>query len=83
MSDLSKLPNIGNVLATRLKEAGISTPEQLRKMGVVQAFKKIKHHYHPDACINSLYALQGAVMGIRWHDIPKDIKDEIKQEAGL
>ena len=27
---------------------------------------------------NMLYALEGAIRGVRWHDLPKEVKDELK-----
>jgi len=42
MSDLQDLPNIGDVLAGRLKAAGIANAEALLKLGDTKAFAKIR-----------------------------------------
>ena len=38
MSDLSKLINIGNVLAKELREVGIKNHEDMIKLGAVEIF---------------------------------------------
>jgi len=68
MSDLSKLPNIGKTLADKLIQVGISTPNDLKSIGSEDSFIRIKT-VDNSACINMLYALEGAIQGIRWHDI--------------
>jgi DNA transformation protein len=34
----------------------------------------------PGACYNMLYAIEGAVRGVRWHYIPKEERDQLKRE---
>lgn len=64
MSELSDLPNVGKVLEQRLIEIGISTPEQLRKIGTQATFIKIRK-IDSTACLHMLYGIQGAVDGIK------------------
>lgn len=75
--DLSRMPNIGRTLAEKLNTAGISTPEDLINTGSENAMIKIKT-IDPGACINMLYALEGAIQGIRWHDLDDGRKLELK-----
>ncbi len=77
MSDLSKLPNIGKTLADKLIQVGISTPNDLKSIGSEDSFIRIKT-VDNSACINMLYALEGAIQGIRWHDIDSMRKAELK-----
>jgi DNA transformation protein len=77
METLSQLPNIGNVLAEELKMAGISSEKELKVLGSEKAFLLIKEIDH-NACLCKLYALEGAVQGIRWHGLPKNRKEELK-----
>jgi DNA transformation protein len=74
---LTTLPNIGKVLADKLKLAGIDTVEKLQTIGSENAFIKLKA-IDEGACMNSLCALEGAVQGIRWHDLTKCRKEELK-----
>lgn len=78
MSELIKLPNIGLELAKRIDFAGIKTAEELIELGTENAFIRLKTVF-PDACHNQLYALEGAIQGIRWHGIRKERKEELKE----
>lgn len=71
------MPNIGSVLAGRLADAGIVTPSHLAGTGAEEAFLKLRV-VDEGACINCLYALEGAVRGIRWHDLDAARKTELK-----
>lgn len=78
MSELAKLPNIGKVVEEQLNEVGIETVEQLRETGSKLCWLKIKA-IDDSACINRLYALEGAIQGIRWHHLSDEIKSELKE----
>lgn len=77
MGELSKLPNIGRTLEDQLTKAGIQTVSQLKKTGSREAWLKIKA-LDPSACYNRLCALEGAIRGIRWHDLDEETKAELK-----
>ncbi len=78
MSQLIDLSNIGKTLANKLNDADISSIEQLKSIGSKQAIIKISTIENSGACINMLYALEGAIQGIRWHDLSKKTKQELK-----
>lgn len=77
-SELTQLPNIGKVVAERLKEVGITTPEELRKVGAEQAFIRLQT-IDEGACLCMLQGLEGAVQRIRWHNLPKERKVELRE----
>lgn len=76
MSELEKLPNIGKTLADKLIEVGINTSDDLYNTGSERAFIKL-NTIDNSVCINTLYALEGAVQGIRWHGLDKLTKKEL------
>lgn len=78
MGELAKLPNISKVNEKKLLAAGIDTPERLRQLGSRRAIELVRACSDPGACVNMLYALEGAIRGVRWHDLPKEVKDELK-----
>lgn len=78
MEDLTKLPNIGTVLAEKLSQAGIHSFAELALIGSIQAMGRIRGSIDPQACYNMLYALEGAIRGIRWHDIPREERQKLK-----
>ena len=75
---LTCLPNIGKVVEQKLIQAGITTPDELVKLGSEQAFIQIET-IDPTACLSMLQALEGAVQGVRWHDLPKERKERLKE----
>lgn len=77
MAALKDLPNIGKTLVEQLHTAGIDTPEQLRACGSRDAWLRIQA-LDPSACYNRLCALEGALRGIRWHDLDADTKAALK-----
>ena len=75
--DLTDLPNIGKTLAVNLKQVGIETPEALKKVGSENAIVKLITLENSGACINMLYALEGAIQGIRWHGLDTERKQSL------
>lgn len=76
---LTDLPNIGNTLAEKLIKSGINTAQELKDVGSQQAIVRIVTIEDSGACINMLYALEGAIQGIRWHGLSDDRKAELKE----
>lgn len=81
--DLLKLKNIGAKSADRLLEAGIESRQQLDDLGAVSVYRRLCCVY--PASRTMLWALQGAIMGLPYYQIPPDIKlallDELEQDA--
>lgn len=77
MKSLTECPNIGKVLAEKLKLAGVDSLEKLIQNGTENTFCKLRT-IDNEACINSLYAIEGAVQNIRWHNLPEERKSELK-----
>ena len=81
MSALEDLPNIGKVLAGRLRQAGVETAEQLQELGDSAAFQRLRHVLPDDACVSTRYALAGAVRGVRWHKLDDKLRKKLAKEA--
>lgn len=79
MKQLTELPNIGKILSKKLNQIGVQTEWDLKQMGSENAIVKISAIENSGACINMLYALEGAIQGIRWHDLSKDKKRELNE----
>jgi DNA transformation protein len=77
MSTLTQLPNIGKELERQLNDIGIDTEEKLRDVGSLEAWLRIKAK-DPSACYMRLCALEGALHGIRWHDLSLENKASLK-----
>lgn len=78
MGELSKLPNIGKAVEEQLNQVNIGSYDQLKETGSKQAWLKIKE-IDASACINRLYALEGAIRNMKKSELPSDIKADLKE----
>lgn len=78
MDALSEMVNIGAKLEEQLIRAGIDTPEALRAAGSREAWLRIKA-FDPSACIMRLSALEGAIRGVRWHNLDEGVKQSLRE----
>lgn len=78
---LTDLPNIGVEVARLLTAAGLCTPRALKRAGAVDAALRIRR-LRPEAppCRSLLAGLQGAIQGVRWHDLPRAQREAVWQE---
>lgn len=76
--EISELPNIGKGLAEQFIAAGISTGEELKKIGSVNALILLNGKTYTEGCLNKLYAFEGAIQGIRWHNLSKEERTHLK-----
>ena len=79
MRQLTDLPNIGKTLSKKLHLIGINNELELKEVGSENAIMKIAIIENSGACINMLYALEGAIQGIRWHGLNNDRKHELRE----
>ncbi|MBN1039963.1 competence protein TfoX [Clostridium botulinum] len=82
MGELSKRINIGEVVESQLNQVGIESFEQLKEIGSKEAWLKIKL-IDKSACIHRLYALEGAIQGIKKSDLLEEYKKDLKEFYNL
>ncbi|MDR1697457.1 MAG: TfoX/Sxy family protein [Erysipelotrichaceae bacterium] len=73
---MEKLPNIGSALVKQLNAAGIETYEQLCDIGSKEAWLRVRV-VDPSACAMRLYAFEGAIQGVCWHDLTDKTKSDL------
>lgn len=74
---LSELPNIGKELEALLNIVGITSIEELKEVGSIEATTRLNDI--GEACMNKLYAIEGAIQDVRWHQLPKEYREKLKQ----
>ncbi|MGB8597884.1 MAG: TfoX/Sxy family protein, partial [Burkholderiales bacterium] len=72
-------PNLGPACAVRLQAVGILNLKDLREMAAVGAYRLVKNHGYPSS-VNLLWAIYGALHGIKWNQVPDNIKAQLKAE---
>jgi DNA transformation protein len=65
---LAQLRNLGPASAAMLLDAGIRTPTQLRQLGAVRAFDRVRQR-DPKASLNLLWAIEGALSDRPWQQV--------------
>ena len=78
---IDTMPGIGPVTQGRLADAGIRTIGDLRSMGSVEAYRRLKFMLPRQVSLNALYALEASLRGCHWLDLPPDVKAALQQEA--
>jgi DNA transformation protein len=80
---IADMHSLGQVTAKRLAEVGVITPDELRALGAVQAFRRLRFRFGRDITLNALYGLHAAVVDCHWRAIDQATKDRLKREAGI
>jgi DNA transformation protein len=70
--DLTGLRNLGPKSQALLAAAGITSIEQLRQLGDVRAYARVKASGMNQASLNLLWALEGALTGERWQVVARE-----------
>ncbi len=78
MLELSELPNIGKIVEQQLNEVGITSFEEIKRIGSKAAWLKIQS-IDESACINRLMALEGAIRGMKKTMLPDEVKAELRE----
>ena len=72
MGELATLPNIGKTVEAQLIQVGITSADELRRIGAKEAWLKIQE-IDESACIHRLLALEGAIRGVKKTMLPDEV----------
>jgi DNA transformation protein len=76
---LADLPNLGPKSSQWLEDAGISSLQELQRLGPVKAFLAVENlGYAPS--LNLLWAIEGALSEMPWELIEPSRKESLKHE---
>lgn len=78
---LATLTNIGPFTLRRLHSVGIHSQGTLRNLGAIATWRRLKEAWPEDTNLTTLYALYGALIGVRWENLPPDVQRELAAEA--
>ena len=67
---IASLRNLGPKSEVMLRQAGISTVEELRELGAVKAYALVKRS-GVNASLNLLWAMEGALSDRPWQEVAK------------
>ncbi len=79
---IESLPNLGPKTARMLEEVGIARVADLRAIGAVDAWRRIKFAYPKRVSLVGLYAIEAALRGCPWTSLADDVKEDLRRAAG-
>ena len=80
---VSRLAGLGPKSEAWLREVGINTEEELRAIGAIAAYRRLKHWNPRIVSLNALYALHAALNGLHWRAVDDATKARLRAEAGV
>ena len=78
---ISTLPGIGPITQGWLEEAGFGSVRDLRNLGSVEIYRRLKFLRPRQVNLNALYGLEAALRSCHWLALPADVKTSLQQEA--
>ncbi len=69
--------NVGKVLELKLEEVGITSLDQLRKVGTEAAFMLL-YEKNKNTSRAILLSIEGAIQEMRWHNLDEKRVEELK-----
>ena len=76
------LLNIGRAAAARLRAVGIGTADELRRVGALGAFRRIRAGFPAEVIpVCYVFALYGALTGCVWHRLPAEVRRRLKEQV--
>ncbi len=79
---IAKLPNLGPASAQMLAMVDIHQESDLRRIGAVQAFNLVREAGLQPS-LNLLYAMEGALTGVKWNELSMDKRLELDTEVNF
>ena len=76
------MKNLGPKSSEWLASVGVHSLEDVATLGVVETYKRVKAAYPEKVTLNMLWGLQAALLDIPWNELPPDIKEQLRKEAG-
>lgn len=77
---IATLKNLGPTSADWLRESGVATVGDLRRLGPVVAYLLVKER-RPRASLNLLWALAAGLQGRDWRDLSEATKSRLRREV--
>lgn len=78
MSGVDALRNLGLRSSEMLAETGITTVEQLREIGSIDAYRRLKFTFGNRVTLNMLWAMEAGLRDTDWRLLTIDEKEALK-----
>ena len=78
----SSVPNLGPAMDRYLSEIGVETAEELRSLGAVEAYARLRLVLPRGLSIMALYAMHAGLEGRPWTDLTDAERAALRQAVG-
>ncbi|WP_159096951.1 TfoX/Sxy family protein [Pseudovibrio sp. Alg231-02] len=75
---ISQLRNLGPKTEYMLSEVDVCSEDDLRELGAVQAYQRLKFRFGRGVSILALYAMEAGLRDCDWRDLSAEDKKELK-----
>jgi DNA transformation protein and related proteins len=79
---ISDMRNLGIQMEHWLAEADIANTEDLRTIGAAKAWTRLRFIFGPRISIIALYAMEAAILGCDWRELPAGTKNKLHLLVG-
>ncbi|MBN9431888.1 MAG: TfoX/Sxy family protein [Bosea sp.] len=79
---IAAMRGIGPKSAIWLTEIGVATEADLRALGAIEAYRRLKHRDPRGVTLNMLWGLHAALEDMPWTAIDRETKDRLLAELG-
>ncbi len=77
---MAEFRNLGAKSRHWLAEIGITTMDEIERLGSVEIYRRLKASRPREVSLNMLYGLEAAILDIPWQHLPPDIKDQLRAQ---
>jgi DNA transformation protein len=74
---IAQLRNLDRDIGDRLASVGVFTERELRRIGASVAWRRLAAQDPAGTRLELLYALEGALRGLRWTRLPETVRVEL------
>lgn len=82
MTRIRDLLNLGPVMEDRLAAVGVTTAEDLARLGAAECWRRLRFAHGKAVTLVALYAMDAAIDGVDWRALSADRKAALRAEAG-
>ena len=79
---ISELRNLGPVMERRLREIEVENEDDLRAMGAVEAYRRLRFVFGPEVSVIALHAMEAALRDCDWRRLPPEVKAGLERNVG-
>ena len=78
---IEEMRNLGPTTAKMLADVGVHREGDLRRIGAVDAYHRLKFRFGRQVTIIALYAMEAALRGCDWRSLDPETKERLRRAA--